>query len=231
MSFTMTHLYIADNIARRSLLDIDNLPQFYLESIAPDAVHYRPDYVSDHKKASHLCPGSERWGMVTDNETWIANALRFAKAHAKDEDKSFALGCCAHILTDIYNNIAVWTPFRKKYPATPGSEYDGRYHAESAAVDTALALTMDARERIRENLRSASGVHLGSILSADEINRQKADTLDHWYDRAYPQNLSENTIVTLEGALEFIGAATDFVLRRLQRNQSAPLRPERQNSE
>ena len=62
MPFTMTHLIIADNISNLFEKNIQNLPQFFLGSVAPDAVHNRANYVSDFKKDSHLCVGAEKWG-------------------------------------------------------------------------------------------------------------------------------------------------------------------------
>lgn len=66
MPFLMTHLHIAKNIYHRVPEAIKDLSQFYLGNIAPDAVHNRIGFTSEHKKASHLCVGNEGWGMVTN---------------------------------------------------------------------------------------------------------------------------------------------------------------------
>ena len=66
----MTHLIISENISKIFASRINSLPQFYLGSIAPDAVHNRTNYISDYKKASHLITGNEKWGFVTENDEW-----------------------------------------------------------------------------------------------------------------------------------------------------------------
>jgi len=114
MSFTMTHLIIAESISEIFDNHALSLPQYYLGSIAPDAVHNRENYISDFKKNSHLITDDNKWAMVTNNDNWINNVASFLKKHKNSEHYDFILGYCCHILTDIYNNINVWTPFRIK---------------------------------------------------------------------------------------------------------------------
>ena len=65
MAFTMTHLIISKNISEMFASQIESLPQFYLGSIAPDAVHNRANYNLENKKTSHLITGTEKWGLIT----------------------------------------------------------------------------------------------------------------------------------------------------------------------
>ena len=68
MPYTMTHLIIADKVKNKLCKSNISLPQYYLGSIAPDAVHNRPGYISDWKKDSHLLLGDEEWGFMTNHE-------------------------------------------------------------------------------------------------------------------------------------------------------------------
>ena len=43
MAFTMTHLIISKNVFNALENRIESLPQFYLGTIAPDAVHKKKD--------------------------------------------------------------------------------------------------------------------------------------------------------------------------------------------
>lgn len=114
MAFTMTHLIISKNISEIFAGYIGSLPQFYLGSVAPDAVHYREDYDSEYKKASHLNTSIERWGMMMDYDDWESNIIAFFNKHKKSENRDFIIGYCTHVLSDLYNTINVWTPFRIK---------------------------------------------------------------------------------------------------------------------
>ncbi|MCL1845377.1 MAG: hypothetical protein FWF77_05700 [Defluviitaleaceae bacterium] len=79
MAFPLTHLCVAWRINRNA--------QFLLGSIAPDAVHYRAEFMGESvknigatKKVTHLCPVSnERWGQVTDNDGWVECVKNFAR--------------------------------------------------------------------------------------------------------------------------------------------------------
>ena len=115
MPFQMTHLHIAKRLHELYPKRINDLSQFYLGAVSPDAVHNRAGYISDYKKKSHLCVGDEQWGLVTNNDEWIENVIGFLKDNKDSDNYDFILGYSCHILSDIYNNIAVWTPFRLKY--------------------------------------------------------------------------------------------------------------------
>ena len=54
--------------------------------------------------------------MLTENDDWTENVLKFLPDKRNSDNYDFILGYCCHILSDIYNNIVVWTPFRLKYP-------------------------------------------------------------------------------------------------------------------
>lgn len=62
MAFTMTHLIVSKNVSEMLKNQIKSLPQFYLGTIAPDAVHNRANFCIDFKKASHLVSLEEKWG-------------------------------------------------------------------------------------------------------------------------------------------------------------------------
>ena len=112
MPYTMTHLIIADNVSKVFTKNIKNLPQFYLGNISPDAVHNRANYISNYKKKSHLCVGDEKWGMITNNDEWKNNVISFLNNHKNFENHDFIVGYCCHILSDIYQNIALFIPFK-----------------------------------------------------------------------------------------------------------------------
>lgn len=215
MPFQMTHLHIAKRIHECYPDKIKNRAQFYLGAIAPDAVHNRKAYISDYKKKSHLCVGHERWGLHTNNDEWIESVLAFLKAHKDSEDYDFIQGYACHILSDIYNNIAVWTPFRLKYLDELGKGYGGLYHQESEKVEIELALGEDNPGEFWLHLEKAEPRSLEGIIYAREIEVHKDNILHHWYKDKKRQDLSSNTLVTLESTMNFIEEACKFISQKM----------------
>jgi len=216
MPFTMTHLRISKNIYQLYSEKIKDLPQFYLGTIAPDVVHNRKNYISDYKKASHLLVGDEPWGMITNNDECIENVVNFFIAHKNNDEKfDFIFGYCIHILTDIYNNINVWTPFKQKYKDEASKGYGGLYHLESNKVDIQMALNDENKDDFWIYLEKSKSIDFNNIVFADEIDKQKENILLHWYKNKERQDLSSNKIVTIENTMKFIENATVFVVNKL----------------
>lgn len=211
----MTHLHIAKNIHKHLPEAIKDLPQFFLGNVAPDAVHNRADYKSDYKKASHLCVGDARWGMLTENDDWTENVLKFLPDKRNSDNYDFILGYCCHILSDIYNNIAVWTPFRLKYPEELTKGYGGLYHQESARVDIELGLREKNKDDFWVHLEKAKPINLNNIIFSEEIEKHKENILYNLYKDKEHQDISSNKLITIESTMNFIEDATNFTVSKI----------------
>ena len=212
MAFTMTHLIISKNISEVFKDQIGSLPQFYLGSIAPDAAHQRANYISEYKKASHLITGDEVWGLITDYDGWQNNIIAFLNKHKYSEHHDFIIGYCCHVLSDLYNTINVWTPFRLKYAdGLKEINYSNIHHQECNKVDIELALTYEGRNEFWLHISNSHSIDLPNIIYATEIEKQKDVILNSWYKGKERQDVSSNKIRTYEGEIDFIENATDFV--------------------
>ena len=215
MPFQMTHLHIARKLQLVFPETIKDLSQFYLGNVAPDAVHNRAGYISDYKKASHLCVGDERWGMLTNNDEWIESVLGFLYKSKNSHNYNFILGYSCHILSDIYNNIAVWTPFRLEYPNELKKGYGGLYHQESEKVEMELALREENKDNFWVHLQKAKSVGIDDIIYAEEIEKHKENILYNWYKDKEHQDISSNKLVTVQSTMNFIKDATDFIVSKI----------------
>ncbi|WP_055667913.1 zinc dependent phospholipase C family protein [Desnuesiella massiliensis] len=215
MPFQMTHLCIAEKIHQIAPVKIKDLSQFYLGVVAPDAVHNRSNYISNYKKASHLCVGEESWGAITNNDEWVENVSNFIRKNKNSENYDFVLGYCTHILSDIYNNITVWLPFKQKYQDEISKGYGGLYHQESEKVEIELALTFENKKDFWKYLKKAEEVSLDNIIFAEEVRKHKDNILNHWYKGKKRPDVSSNKIVTVESTMKFIDDAANFVVSRL----------------
>ena len=214
----MTHLIISKNVSEIFKNQIESFPQFYLGSIAPDAVHNRANYVSEFKKASHLIAGTEKWGLITDNDEWESNIVTFLNKYNKSDNHDFILGYCSHVLSDMYNNINIWTPYRLKHADAFDKGYDNIHHHECNKIDIELALTYEGREDFWLHLANSNSVDMPGIIYAVEIDKQKDNILNSWYKDKERQDISSNKIRTLEGETDFIKKATGFVSSIFQEN-------------
>ena len=211
MPYIMTHLIIAKNASGVFGKHINSLPQYYLGSLAPDAVHNREGFIYDYKKTSHLLVGEEKWGTMTNHDECKNNVIAFFLENKQSENHDFILGYCVHILSDIYHHKTITTPLMQKYPDKLGK----LYREESTKLDIELALTYEGREDFWLNLAKANAVDLPGIIYAKEIDKQRhyIGTLYKDKDR---QDISTNQIITYELNMDYIKNATDFVISNLQ---------------
>ena len=218
MAFTMTHLIISKNISEIFADQIESLPQFYLGSIAPDAVHNRANFIPEYKKTSHLITGAEEWGMITEYDEWKNNVIIFLSKHKKSINHAFILGYCTHVLSDLYNTIHIWTPYRLKYAGEFEKGYGNLHHQECNKIDIELALTYEYREDFWLNLMKSTSIDLPDIIYAPEIDKQKDNILNSWYKGKERQDIASNKIRTYENEMEFIKNAADFAACIFQEN-------------
>jgi len=216
MPYAMTHLIIADNVNKVLTKHIRNLPQFYLGNIAPDAVHYRANYISDYKKDSHLCGGDETWGMIINIDRWKNNVISFLNRHKYSENHDFIVGYCCHLLSDICQYTALWIPFKQKYADEIEKGIVDLMTKETNMIDIELALTHEKKDVFWSNIQQSVGINLASIVYAAEIEKQKDNFLNIWYADKERQDLTSNEIVTVEIIMNFIKNAVGFVVLTLQ---------------
>ncbi len=91
MPSSCVHLYAAQLLADR--FDIDDLPGFYLGSVAPDAVNLNGFAAQPVRYAAHI--------RSTDYNEWKQNIRRFYEENNSQYPRSYLLGFLAHLYTDI----------------------------------------------------------------------------------------------------------------------------------
>ena len=101
MPFTMIHLHVAMRAAGSKT---EKKEEFLLGSIAPDAVHYLPDYTSSYKCRSHLLPDGIPWGTCEgrNNELWEENIRKFVIQWAGVVEKDFIFSAVSEEMGAIF---------------------------------------------------------------------------------------------------------------------------------
>jgi len=177
--FPMVHLSIARGILAANPGRFDPAA-FYIGSLAPDSVHFRPDFTAAHKLDSHLVMDGQKWGEVTNNAAWENKVLNFFSENRNLYDPSFLCGYCGHILADIAWNRRFWMPFRAKNTVDL-EHYNGDemhrdcdemdvilYHDE---MDDIVYHQLPEREEIWTYLKSAAPVDIPGVVSKSETER------------------------------------------------------------
>jgi len=219
MAFPLTHLCVAYKILEKLPLFSSHSPElFVLGSIAPDAVHYRKEFmgatqsnIGPAKKITHLCPVSEeKWGHVTDNDGWIECVRAFL---CSNPNNPLITGYAVHVLTDIFNNIGIWRNFVQNYPNEAAKGYASDYYRDLRNVDLRLYNECFKGSKIEKLLQSAAAQDMPGLVSRDEVQAIQNNLLYVSYVNA-PSTVdtSECFYVTYEQTIKAVEDAADFCI-------------------
>jgi hypothetical protein len=205
----MTHLCIAADVLRRCPGVVRDVPAYYLGSLAPDAVHFRPGFIPAYKAVSHLCPDGETWGKAENLDAWWDKVLSY---YRKSEQTDFLRGYCVHILSDICNVPAFWIPFRQNVLDGTATDYDHiyedtrykEYRREHVEADIRLYHTFPQREDVWAQLEKARGVELPGLVAAEEVESIRENILYRQYAHSQPATSATSVYVTDENTRAFL---------------------------
>ena len=176
MSFPMTHLTIAYEIAKQNEC-IQNTGSYLIGALAPDSVHFRENYNSRMKEASHLWNNGPYWGLTTDTKGWRENIEAFVQTYQKVYNRDFVLGYATHVLTDWYNDVDTWTPFRTKVENASKNLGSSEYHQEARILDYRLYLKNSNQKAIWDYVKKGECITIPGIVDAQEMERMRQSIL------------------------------------------------------
>lgn len=210
MPYPMSHLYISERILDK--ININNVSQFYLGSVAPDAIHFRQNFDIIQKRHSHIYEGLNRDNLDLFITNWIENVLIFFNKNKKSEtDKNFLIGYCIHLLADIYNYKFIWTPFKMNY----GKENEKIYQDECRIVDLELFQKLNYETKLFPIIEDSKGMDFFGLIFEDEINKLKNNILNNQYKNKQKVNSVENNFMTYEKMQEFNNDIIYFIVDNL----------------
>ena len=222
MSYPMVHLSAAWLMLEQGF-PVTSRADFMLGAAAPDAIHYRPgDYTSDWKLYSHYgCENleeiDEKWGYVTKMKPWVDRVCRLAQAvDPAAPDASFRMGYYVHILTDGWNNIRVWTPFRESLGGTFDRETYKLYGEECRNVDYVLYLRHPHAAEIFRLLEEARAFGLDDHIREEEVEALRDSLLHERFAPRPVPDVSGNRYFRLEEAEGFIRDAAAYTWEKLK---------------
>lgn len=219
MPFTMTHLEIAKGICAKTDM-VKDRAQFYLGSIAPDAVHVRRNYETDMKKQSHFCFEDHIWGQIDDNIKWRDDIIDQLNLHKNDENFDFYFGYFTHILADTLDNEKLHIPFKTKYNAMglPVDKRGETFYNDKYQNNFKLYELCTWKEEAWDLLNNTPSIGVPNIITAEELDIFKEDILTQ-YHKERPVFDSPVRFFTLQDNLDFIENSIDDIVKLLEEYQ------------
>ncbi len=188
MPLPMVHLAVAVGLGG------DQSPAFLLGSIAPDAIHMRPQTDRESKAVTHLMSPADSADHVRLRQMLSEHSALPA----------FAAGYAAHLLTDRLWEETMVIQFRDAVPPEL-NEADRRtlYYHETDQVDFNLYHHMAWRPEVWERLKRSTAPDFPPLLSADEIAAWRDRTLS-WFEDPHHEPHSLPYYISDEMVQQFI---------------------------
>ena len=206
MPLPLVHLAIAAHLYRQHNKPL--APAFLLGSLAPDAIHMRPESTRTDKQTTHFFRPDQ-----SVDEGQLAACLA-GPYQAPLPLPLFTLGYAAHVLTDRYWTETVTVPMRPAIPPElTQAERHALYYRETAYIDWRLYTQAPWRPTIWAQLALADQIDFPPLLTAEEIDGWRVRTL-HGFDQP-PARQEEPRFFTPTLVADFIERAAAWLPREL----------------
>lgn len=202
----MVHLSVAVN-----MYGADQNSYFFLGSIAPDAIHIRPNTRYHDKISVHLAD-------LPEQRFERARQL-FAQYRTDESDANetaFADGYVTHLLTDFLWRERVIGQFRKQVPSS--LPYDKKwklYYQETDQNDFNLYCQMPWRKSVWAKLSETIPGNFGIFLTSDEIAKWR-DRVLRWFDDKEKEPKIEPVYISYKKTQNFINQVSPEIKRILE---------------
>lgn len=205
MPFPLVHLAIAVELAQ--CYPPAGEAAFLLGSLAPDAIHMRPNTTRRDKNRTHLL-------TINHSETpdaVYARALEEFFLPRWPQSDPFLQGYAAHLLTDRRWVQTVYPQFRATHPPhLSNTEAVRLYYQEVEQVDLRLYRQMPWRAAIWQRLATAVPQPVADLLTAEEVAGWQQRTFT-WFAERADLALVETRYITYERVSEFIHATATAI--------------------
>ena len=221
MPLPMVHLCVAKNIVDTGF-PVNDLSQFYLGTISPDAIHMRQDADRLAKNITHLLPAEK--GKIHSwedrNEDYYFEFMRdFTNTNQAKASTDFLMGYAIHILTDMLWTKRVFSEFTDKFNMSGVSAEDRQkvYYHDTDIVDYQLYNESGWRPDVWQSLQGVAYSDFLNLLSAQEIKLWNERTLN-FYD--VPENQYKFSgvpiFITRPDIENFISSCAETILNNLK---------------
>ena len=209
MPLPMVHLAIGMHMSE--LTTERWTPAFLLGSIAPDAIHVRPNTNRADKDRTHLLGTSESEtrqrirGLLLRHWREASEATRFAEGYA------------AHLLADRIWVQTLFGSFQARIPqGMSHKEQRSLYYRETDWIDLDLYQRMVWREEAWRKLAAANPIDFEPLLTAEEIGQWRTRTLE-WYGERKQEVFGEPVHMSGAEVEDFVAEAARAIVTYFDR--------------
>jgi len=211
MPWPMSYLYISENTKDFLPAKIKNLSQYYLGTIAPDAVHFRRNYTRDQKKFSHLYMDIDKSNVDLYIENWEFNVKKLYIENKSQIEFDFLLGYCTHLLADIYIYKYLYKPFQKEYCERSDLDYLKIYKNESLTIDFEIYQQFDYRNTIFPLLKEAIEIEFLHLIQKEDMDGIINNILNIQYNENQKKNGTRNEYLKYEQIMDINKSAVEYI--------------------
>lgn len=218
MSYTMTHILVAENVAKH-IKGIKDFPTYIVGSIAPDAVHARADYDPAQKEKSHLFTEGLRWGHVENDSqvtAWVNNVRDYYYTHKGTIDFDFLLGYMVHLFSDVYSSVHFYGPIVLAVGAD-FEEMRERFVKENFAYNYYLYREYSRGKDLRAILDAGKAVTLKGAIEKEDIEKRIRLLFEKEFTEKDISDIDSFEICTHEVMKQLIEGSTELVLAELKK--------------
>ena len=167
-----SHLYVGEKILEKNSRTVNNISQYYLGLLCPDAL-YNDETFARQKKISHLYENMDRENTKKFINAWKNNVNKFYTQNKLNDNLDFLIGYCIHILSDIfyYNKIQ---PILKKEYLNDIELLQNEY----SFIEYQYFLENKYVEKMIPKINEFVEFDFLNIISKNDMKRLKIDTID-----------------------------------------------------
>ena len=193
MPYPMSHLYTARKILDSCIIRINDLPQYYLGTLGPDAIHFREDFNIIQKRTTHLYVGLERENLDIFIKNWFENVVKFYNSYKLDKNHDFLLGYCIHLIGDIYNYQFIWTPFKNEF-----GRDNNIYQNECKKIDLEMYCKENAETCFFPLIKQSKSIDFFDLIPKKELDDIKNNILNVQYKQYETVENGESKFITYD---------------------------------
>lgn len=221
MANTIAHLAVAQKVLEAKPELVSLKFNYYLGTIAPDAIDSKVGAMRDDKKKVHLRTGisDKEWLKPEKMLIFDLRLEKFIKESIIEEDdehhRDFSVGYLVHLLTDKYNHATIRQRILREFDSDGDKSLIPTFVNELEAMDCYLIRGTPELSALFYTIMELPIINcMPGYIEAEYLEK----SLKWWKYQYIPQIATrEPKILQYREIDEFISGATDYILKELEK--------------
>ena len=221
MANTIAHLAVAQKVLEAKPELVSLKVNYYLGTIAPDAIDSKVGAMRDDKKKVHLRTGisDKEWLKPEKMLIFDLRLEKFIRESIIEEDdehhRDFSVGYLVHLLTDKYNHATIRQRILREFDSDGDKSLIPTFVNELEAMDCYLIRGTPELSALFYTIMELPIINcMPGYIEAEYLEK----SLKWWKYQYIPQIATrEPKILQYREIDEFISGATDYILKELEK--------------